>query len=858
MRMLTSIGALLLAASSASANTGCSEVDLGVKASTKIFVCSDSIVRVAHTPQGGAPKGESLVVKDTWSPANYKVSNGTDSLTITTEKLEVVYFYGSDTVGFRDAEGNLIVEESQHTISPSTIENLYSVSQTWKTEATEGIYGGGQYQDGFINWAGSPLSMVQYNTQAVVPFFMSTKGYGILWDSYSWTHLNDGTEVPLKKVGGSLSVAGPMKLNAGAHNFQVRLCRPWGCGGNHLRVNLTDTHTGKVFTGQSWEGLANIPDAITARFNLPDGEYNITVEYDGNHNETLYHNSESASQSLQLRSEATEAVDYYFMWGGSMDGAVAGYRNASGASYLYGKYAYGFWQCKNRYHNQSELTNAAIEFRKRQIPVDNIVQDWMYWGSLGWGPHWDPTTYPQPAELVKTLNENNFHFMVSVWAKFARKTTFYKEMNESGYMLNESTKDPYGTNYYDPFNPAARSLYYNFSNENHFKIGVDALWLDATEPESLSNYDHQVYLGSGTQYLNPFSLMTTKAIADGLRKDYPTTTGARVFSLTRSSFAGQQRTGAALWSGDITSTWDTLRRQIAASINYQMSGIPYWSEDIGGFFRPSDMYTSMDYWCMLTRWFQFGVFTPIFRVHGTANTELWNYGPYVQRWVVDSAINLRYRLLPYIYTGFRRVEQEGYTMQRGMPFDFPNDVEARNLADQFMFGESLLIAPIFSPNNTNSDLASRSLYLPVGGWWDFNSGATKAPGHQSYSANILQTPIFVRDGTILVMGPKIQHTGEDSDPLEIRIYGNDATFTLYEDDGKSPSMNADHQFSEITFTYKSGTLTVSDRKGSFPGMLNKRTLNLVKVAQGHGVGVDSTPNPDKTVTYSGTAISVEV
>eukprot|EP01060_Flectonema_neradi_P041169 TRINITY_DN9672_c0_g1_i2.p1 TRINITY_DN9672_c0_g1~~TRINITY_DN9672_c0_g1_i2.p1 ORF type:complete len:856 (+),score=192.94 TRINITY_DN9672_c0_g1_i2:108-2675(+) len=853
MRILASIATLLLSATS---SRGCSSVDLGVVSDTNIFVCSDSVVRVTHTPNGTKPKTKSLVINADWSPASYKVANASNQLTITTNKLQVVYDYISNSVSFNDADGSSITNEISHSFSPSTTSsaNLSSITQSWKTDSNEGIYGGGEYQSGFINWAGAPLSLVQYNTEAAVPFFLSTKGYGLLWDDYSWTHLNDGMEVSMK-YDGQIGTA-TVDLTAGTHNFQVRTCRPWGCSAVTLVVSVTNTVTKETYVGQNWN-IINMPAQLLARVDVPAaGTYLVTVKYSGSQVDKLYINPPNATEFLQLRSEASEGIDYYFMWGeGKMDGAVAGYREASGAAYLFGKHAYGFWQCKNRYHNQSELTGAALEFRKRRIPVDNIVQDYKYWGSLGWGPHWDPSIYPDPAGMVKTLHDNDIRFMVSVWARFDTDTTFYQEMNAKGYIIKDSQ-------YYDPYNPLAREMYYNFSNVSHFSIGVDSLWLDATEPEHFPNYDHQVYLGPGNQYMNPFSLMTSTAIADGLRKDYPNEQGSRVFTLTRSSFAGQQRTGAVLWSGDIMATWDSFRRQIVSALNYQMSGIPYWSEDIGGYFRNNGQYQNPDYWCLLTRWFQFGVFTPIFRVHGQANTELWNFGPYVERWVVDSAINLRYRLLPYIYSGFRRVEQEGYTMQRAMPFDFPGDMNVRNMGDQFMFGESLLVAPVYTPNDTNSDVATRSVYLPAGGWWEFNTGrmmGATVGWTVNISSTILQTPIFARAGTILVMGPKIQHTGEAADPLEVRIYrDSDATFTLFEDDGKSPSMEPNHQFSEITFTWSETNeqLTISDRVGSFPGMLTNRTLNVVIVNENYGTGVEPTLTPNKTVTYTGSKVNI--
>jgi len=332
-----------------------------------------------------------------------------------------------------------------------------------------------------------------------------------------------------------------------------------------------------------------------------------------------------------------------------------------------------------------------------------------------------------------------------------------------------------------------------------------------------------------------------------------------VFSLTRSSFAGQQTTGATLWSGDISGTWDSLRRQVAASINYAMSGMPYWSEDIGGFFRPSDQYTSEDYHSLLIRWFQFGVFTPIYRVHGGgSNTEIWNYGPQVER-VVNATHNLRYRLLPYTYSGFARVYSEGYTMQRAVGMVWPQDLSARSIADQFMWGDAFMVAPIVSQAADNA--TAREVYLPAAGapWTCFWMGIAIDLRTERIraAAPIEHSPLFVRAGSIVPMGPYLQHTGEKTaDPLEVRVYGGaDGTFELYEDDGMSPQPCAS---SSITFQYThvDGKMTISARKGSFDGMLEQRTINLVLVGKSHGAGLEPEASPDKVVAYDGSAVTV--
>eukprot|EP00928_Gymnodinium_smaydae_P034702 TRINITY_DN24534_c0_g1_i6.p1 TRINITY_DN24534_c0_g1~~TRINITY_DN24534_c0_g1_i6.p1 ORF type:complete len:458 (-),score=42.48 TRINITY_DN24534_c0_g1_i6:74-1447(-) len=443
--------------------------------------------------------------------------------------------------------------------------------------------------------------------------------------------------------------------------------------------------------------------------------------------------------------------------------------------------------------------------------------------------------------MVRELHDLNIRLMVSVWSQFDKTTDFWKQMNGHGWILGDSE-------YYDAFNPSARDLYYNFSNASMFSIGVDSLWQDATEPEQFPNVNVPTYLGSGNAYLNAYSLETTRAISDGLRRDYPHAQGSRVFTLTRSSFAAQQATGAALWTGDTSGTWDSLRRQIASSINYQLSGIPYWAQDIGGFFRPKDQYTSPDYHELLTRWFQFGVFTPIFRVHGAGTrTELWNFGTQTMSTINASAISLRYRLLPYTYSGFARVDQEGYTMQRGLSMDFPKDRRVYNIADEFMYGDAFLIAPIHQPGT------SRSVYLPSGSWTHFHTGQTYQGGDVNASFALDEAPCFVHAGAIVPLGPYLQHTGErPADPLEIRVYpGADARFTLFEDDGLSKAYERG-EASRIAFSWdeQNHVLTIGDRQGSFAGMLHRRTFHVVFASGGHGVGV-APAEPDAVVNYDG-------
>ena len=413
-------------------------------------------------------------------------------------------------------------------------------------------------------------------------------------------------------------------------------------------------------------------------------------------------------------------------------------------------------------------------------------------------------------------------------------------------IINSST-------YMDVWNPVAQKLFYKYVQETHFSVGVDALWLDATEPEYQDKKGQRIYLGIGDEYANTFSLMVAKTVYDGLVEKYP---NRRVFSLTRSAFTGQQRYGAALWSGDTSSSWDSLRRQISMSINYQLSGIPYWSMDTGGFFRPKNQCSSPGYPHLLIRWFEFAVFTPIFRVHGGhSETESWNYGPRVQDAIVDRAI-FRYRLLEYIYLGFWKVETEHYTMQRGRILDFTDDENVVDIPDQFMFGHSFLVAPIYHPGS------SRSIYLPKlgsGKWRCFYSGNELEEGHSIELKNMTissRIPLFVRS-SILILGPDGRQHVDDftaENLLEVRVYdGCDSQFDLLEEDGISADRDRAKTIIFFSWDEQLRTLTIGEAAG-----VVTRTINVVLVRPGVGVGVDHVAQPDATLAYHGTITRIKL
>ncbi|HSB74538.1 MAG TPA: glycoside hydrolase family 31 protein [Terriglobales bacterium] len=563
--------------------------------------------------------------------------------------------------------------------------------------------------------------------------------------------------------------------------------------------------------------------------------------------------------ALYLSSEVADVIDYYFIYGPDFDTLVAGYRELTGAPPLFGRWAYGFWQCKNRYKSQDELLAVAHKYRQLQIPVDNIVQDWFWWNTMG-EPVFDQQRYPDPKGMVDDLHNHHFHLMISVWPYFRPGSNTYDEMDRRGFFIAKTKVagfHPAGQALYDAFNPAARKYYWNLMNQALFRIGVDAWWLDTTEPETEGRETNilvtsKTALGNGARYANLFPLMTTTAVYQGQRAN---SSAKRVFILSRSAFAGSQRNAAAVWSGDINSDWLFLKKQIPAGLNYSLSGLPYWTTDIGGFVSgdPNDA----GYRELFIRWFQFGVFNPILRVHGTRSNdqnELWSYGPKAQEILVNFD-RLRYRLLPYIYSLAWRTTSAGYTPMRALVMDFRNDVEAANVGDQFMLGPAILVNPVTEPG-----AQSRRLYLPRAKWYDFWMGTAVEGGHSLEApAPLDRIPLYVRAGSILPLGPEEQWAREKpADPIEVRVYrGADGQFTLYEDEND----NYDYEkgaYATIPFHWDEArqVLTIGERQGRFPGMLESRSFRVVFVRENHGVGISPADQPDKVVQYSGKEVTV--
>ncbi|HVJ09533.1 MAG TPA: glycoside hydrolase family 31 protein [Acidisarcina sp.] len=565
---------------------------------------------------------------------------------------------------------------------------------------------------------------------------------------------------------------------------------------------------------------------------------------------------------LYLSSEVADQIDYYFFYGPEFDSIVADYRELTGSVPMFGRWAYGFWQCKNKYTSQEQILSVASKYRDLHIPVDNIVQDWFWWTTMG-----EPAfnrNYPDPSAMVQELHRQNFHLMISVWPFFEKgdpETAQYKYMDEHNWFLARTQVGgfhPAGMALYDATNPEARAYFWSLMNKNLLSRGIDAWWLDTDEPETENREanlleTNQTFLGNGARYANLFPLLHTQGVHDGQRA---ATDQKRVFILSRSAFAGAQRNGITAWSGDVLSDFVTYRRQISAGLNYAVSGMPYWTTDIGGFISGGDL-KDPHFRELFLRWFQFGTFSPIFRVHGTRNpdeNELWSYGPDAQK-ILVSYDTLRYRMMPYIYSLAWMTASQNYTPMRPLVMDFRTDVKAQNIGDQFLYGPAILVNPV-----TEEGATSRSVYLPQATWFDFWTGERVEGGRTlQASAPLDRLPLYVRAGSILPLGPEMEYsTQKPADPIELRIYaGANGSFTLYEDENdnynyeKGLGATIPLQWSDF-----SHTLRIGERHGSFPGMLASRTFHVVLVGPNHGAGIAASPSADKVVSYAGKAIEV--
>jgi alpha-D-xyloside xylohydrolase len=758
----------------------------------------------------------------------WEVSEQKDLLTISTDLVKVMV-HSDGTIEYQTKEGRSLVAETNELsyIKPNSDEGN-TVSQAF-VAGDEALYGLGQFQSGIMNWKNVPIRLQQYNQEIAIPFLVSTKGYGIYWHNYSLTDFNKAQneilfvstdDVQTKSDKKEIAVVGE-KENVAAHitkeeiakNIRETTFAPDKTG-EYTFMALSNNNgrmRGEIKVSIDGDDIISystiwMPRRYSGKKYLEAGkEYKVVFQNTGAKIPgKLFYNEPDYNKTV-FSSTKGNVVDYYLVEGNNPSEVIAAYQRLTGKAPMFPKSAYGFWQCRERYHNQKELLENAREMRKREIPFDNIVQDWFYWPKGTKGPEWDRAKYPNPKAMVDELKELNLKLMVSVWP----------EVKNEGIETKYNLKKIESSNYVDIYDPEIRAGFYRMLSDSMFQLGVNSIWLDGTEPEGVSNTKVNTAVGPYEEVQNPYSLEVTRAVYEGRRAEFP---NERVFNLTRSAYSGQQRYGATSWSGDVEASWEQFSEQIAAGLNFTMAGVPYWSHDIGGFFRDSksinpefdSQYTNPEYIELLTRWFQFGAFSPVFRIHGyVSETEIWRYGQQFED-MARKFIDLRYRLMPYIYSEAWKVTNQSHLLMSPLAYYYPNDKKTWGIKDQLFFGESMMVSFV-----TEYEQRSKEVYLPEGNWFNFWTNE-KVSGSKTVTvdAPFDGIPIFVKAGSILPMGAKIQYATEEStEPMHIKVYpGKDAEYVLYLDDNESYDYEKG-EFSELIISYSESTKEVKIKNG---------------------------------------------
>ena len=936
----------------------------------RLQVVGDRIIRVQATAEQSFRSKQSLIIVPQNSKAQYKVEEQGDDLIITTAAMRAVLNEATGQITFYDLKGQVLLNEVAQggkTFKPFTVPDreigvdIAKVPEAqkhgWSWRAlfdspdNEAFYGLGQHQSEELNMKGKNEDLFQYNTKVSVPFVISNKNYGILWDSYSYCRwgnpddylqLNrafklydkDGKEGQLT---GTYVAKNGQKIVRGEDSIYFEyampetseICNKTDKGGiqnlpkgfalNGSKVvyeGYVEAPTnsfyqfilyyagymkiyidGKLVVPERWRTAWN-PNSYKFETAIQKGKKTpIRIEWqpDGDVSycglRVAAPRSEAEKNQLSIWSEMSPDMDYYFIAGKNMDEVISGYRTLTGKAPVYPKWVLGFWQSRERYQSSKDIEENMKKFRDLKIPVDNIVQDWNYWKLDSWGSHeFEAARYPNPQAMLDSVHALHGRFMISVWPKFYDTVKNYKELDAKGWMYHQAIKDDihdwlgFRGSFYDAYDAGARKMFWRQMDENlytKYKFGIDAWWMDASEPnvrdctpmwyrKALSG---PTALGTSTEYFNAYSIVNADAIYNGQRSVNP---NQRVFLLTRSGFAGEQRYSTATWSGDIATRWEDMRAQMTAGLNYSMAGLPFWGMDQGGFCvenryvaaqqefdKTGKENADLKEWRELqARWNQFGCFVPLYRAHGQwPLREVWNIAPadHPAYKTIVAYDKLRYRLMPYLYSMAGMVHLKDYTMMRGLVMDFNGDEKVLDIKDQWMFGSALMACPVGEYQKY-----SREVYLPKQkGWYDFYTGAYHAGGQTIVAdAPFDKIPVFIPEGAILPIGPEMQWSDEKKPELiDLYVYaGKDGSYTLYEDEGTNYNYEKG-KYAVIDFKYDDARkqVTIGARKGSFDGMLQKRRFNIILVDQKKQQGVNLAKSPKgKVMKYSGQAMTVKL
>jgi alpha-D-xyloside xylohydrolase len=819
----------------------------------KLTVQAENAIRVRCSRAVNSQEPE-LIYTSSLPNAAAAVGSDTRSVWIQTRRIKAVVNKESGDIQFLDAKGDVLTEEipgTRHLSQSASGASLGVAEDQFALRSGEHLYGSGQFQDGYLDIARLPRRLVQLNTQISVPFFLSSRGYGILWHNYGMTELNPpGNHLVLtEKTGPGTDQVVDVTTSSGTQQ-QVRKgkqftgeCELAREGEYGIVLASGRTMTDRYHMAIDGKVIFNfdnywLPGSTSAIVHLGAGTHHLTVEANADDHPSV--DWGPTEDRTVLRSPDARLIDYTVL-AGDADEVIQTYRQMTGQAPLFPKWAFGFIQCRERYHSSDEIIETIHQFRKDELPLDLIVQDWQYWGKYGWNAmRFDETHYPDPAGLVKQIHDLHAHLMVSVWSRFDPSSEVGKLFASKNYFVP-------GTTWVDFFNPAAATMYWQNFSQRMLSLGIDAWWLDATEPENDDLHNRTVYAGQGDEYRLVYPLFVTKTVYEGSRRDAPE---KRVMILSRSAFLGEQRYSVATWSGDVGSDWDTLRRQVTAGLDYAASGLPYWTTDTGGFFRPGkSQYSDPGYRERFIRWLEFSTFSPLMRVHGyMTDTEPWNYGPEMVE-QERNLLDLRYKLLPYIYSQAAYVTFSGGTIMRPLVMDFRHDQRALDQKYEYMFGPAFLVAPVLAPGVTQAHI-----YAPEseGGWFDWWTGQQVESGADALlDAPIERIPLLVRAGSIVPLASVQQYVGAKQDmPLELRIYpGADGHFTLYDDDGLTYRYEQGQRSRvDLVWNDKERTLTIGARQGTYQDMPSRRQLH-VRLLRGQEW-------LERDITYSGPPLTL--
>jgi len=946
----------------------------------RLQVINGNIIRVQATSEDALPqKKQSLMIVEQKGRPQFDVKQDDHQVCVKAKNVEARVDVKSGKIVFYDGQGKKLLKEADNgkQFKPFTVPERelgqkagFSVSEemkhglTWQMKfdspEDEAFYGLGQHQSEEFNMKGKNEDLFQYNTKVSIPFVLSNKNYGILWDSYSYCrfgnpndylqlnrafklydkqgkegHLTgtytgrDGKQIVREEDSIYYEYGFPAKSeiavktdNGGIKNFpkgfnlqgatvvydgfiepqQSSLYQFILYYSGYVKVYID----GKEVVPERWRTAWN-PNAYKFATELQKGKKaQVRIEWQPDGGEAYCGlrvaepRSEEEREKLSIWSEMARDMDYYFIAGKNFDEVISGYRTLTGKASLYPKWVLGFWQSRERYKTAQEIEETLAEFRKRHIPVDNIVQDWNYWPEDQWGSHqFEASRYPNPQEMLDKVHAMHGRFMISVWPKFYVNTDNYKELDKKGWMYTQAVKDDihdwvgpgYVAGFYDAYDAGARKMFWRQMDENLYTkynkngvAGVDAWWMDASEPnvrdctpmwyrKALSG---PTALGTSTEYFNAYSTVNADAIYNGQRSVWKGKDNEpRVFLLTRSGFAGEQRFSTATWSGDIGTRWEDMRAQMTAGLNYSMSGVPFWGMDQGGFCvenryvaaqqlfdRTGQENEDLKEWRELqTRWNQFGAFIPLFRAHGQwPLREIWNIAPdnhpaYKSFVYYDK---LRYRLMPYIYSMAGWAHFKDYTLMRALVMDFNGDKQVENIGNQWMFGPALMACPVGYYKARN-----RSVYFPQQcGWYNLYTGEYIQGGQRLIvDAPYECIPVYVREGAIIPFGPEMEWSDEKpAELINLYVYaGKDGEFQLYEDEGVNYNYEKGRYATiDITYDDASRTVKIGARKGQFPGMLKQRRFNVVLISKDAPKALNLDNPEGKLVQYNGKEVSVKL